>query len=96
MPSHCPMKWIISPEPVQTASKVLDKIRPVLITDKQLFTNKCGVSAEQILWLAGESKEQSNCEMWRRYRRLRLTGSNFGDVLGAIAPHSTSSKSYPP
>ena len=32
-PSHCPMKWIISPEPVQPASKVLDNIRLALIED---------------------------------------------------------------
>ena len=103
-PSHCPMKWIISPEPVQPASKVLDNIRPALIedilvdfiTDKQVFIDKCKVSAEQISWLAEETKEQRICETWGRYRRHRLTGSNFGDVLGAIARHLTSSKSYPP
>ena len=97
-PSHCPMKWIISPQPVLPASKVLDNIRPALIedilvdfiTDKQVFINKCKVSAEQISWLAEETKEQRNCETWGRYRRLHLTGSNFGDELGAIARHLTS------
>ena len=89
-PSHCPMKWIISPEPVQIASKVLDNIRPVLIGDiledlitgKQLFTSKCRVSAEQISWLAEETKEQRNCEMWGRLSKAPSDWQQFWGYTG--------------
>lgn len=100
---HCPMEWIVKSEPEPPADKDKNVLEPVLIGDiledfiqsKDIFVKKCKVSAEQIIWLAEQTKQQRNCQMWGKFRHLRLTGSNFGDVLGAIARHTTLNKPYP-
>ena len=103
LPADCPMKWIIAPETEPSNSAVEATVKPFLIEDiledfifdKQVFIDKFKVSPEQISWLAEQTKEHRNCETWGRFRRLRLTGSNFGDVLAAVARHMASGKPYP-
>ena len=100
----CPMKWILEPEPQGPVEDPKQSLEPVLIDDlqeefirdKDIFVEKCKVSEEQIAWLAEQTTEQRNSQMWGKFWRLRLTGSNFGDVLEAIERHTISHKPYPP
>ena len=97
----CPMKWLLEPEPEGLSKQslepvLIDDVLEEFIRDKDIFVEKCKVSEEQIAWLAEHTTEQRNCQMWGKFRRLRLTGSNFGDVLGAIERHTIFNRPYPP
>ena len=97
----CPMKWLLEPEPEGLSKQslepvLIDDVLEEFIRDKDIFVEKCKVSEEQIAWLAEHTTEQRNCQVWGKFRRLRLTGSNSGDVLGAIERHTIFNRPYPP
>lgn len=99
--SHCPMKWIVSPETTQTDFTNVDEPRyiepllPLYMEDKTVFVNECKVTTKQIKWLSEKTKLQRHCPLWGRYRQLRLTSSNFGQILDCYNRHKNSNIPYP-
>ena len=84
--SDCPFQWMSGPEPgapVQSpeAPCLIEDILNIFFSDKAAFIVKCKVSAEQIAWLALRTVGQRSSQLCGTLRRLRLTGSNFGEVL---------------
>ncbi len=85
---ECPLGWIAGPE---VPKPVLNPLAPSLIEEmledffnnKTLFVEKCKVSPDQVEWLAAQTSGQRKSALWGQFRRLRLTGSNFGDVIKA-------------
>ena len=100
--SQTPLQWIIGPEPPALAPKdplepnVIEDLLQEFLNDKELFTEKCKVSRSQIEWLAKHTSNQRNSELWGKHRRLRLTGSNFGEVLKAFDRHHCQGRPFPP
>ena len=100
--SPCPFKWIVGPEPHSEITKDDAVLQPIVIEDalgdflinKEVFIEKCKVTSQQINWLAENTKEQRNSLLWGKYRRLRLTGSNFGMVIRATDNHMANGKPY--
>ncbi|XP_065062194.1 uncharacterized protein LOC135689022 [Rhopilema esculentum] len=96
----CPFQWILGPELPQIQAK--NPLMPQLIEDlvedflsnKEAFIEKCNDA--QIKWLASNTVEQRLSPMWAKFRRLRLTGSNFGAVLKAIQRNKNQNRPYPP
>ena len=89
------IQWICGPEPQLPADAAC---APVLIEDiLQDFANDPNtyVSSEQIQWLGSKTKDQRNSQAWGSFRRLRLTGSNFGDVVRAMANKRDKDKPIP-
>jgi len=99
--SDCPFQWMSGPEPgapVQSpeAPCLIEDILNIFFSDKAAFIEKCKVSAEQIAWLALRTVGQRSSQLWGKFRRLRLTGSNFGEVLRAYRRHNACNTPYPP
>ena len=98
------MKWLLKPEPERREPAEKPDLQTVLIEDiiedfirdKDVFIEECTVSEQQIAGLAENTKQQRMCQQWGKFRRLRLTGSNFGDVLSAISRHTAAKRPYPP
>ena len=98
---HCPFQWIIGPEPVvpvedSIAPPSMEDLIQVFIEDKDLFVEKCKVSNAQIAWLAENTTMQRKSQLWGQYRRLRLTGSNFGEVIKACQRNAIQNRPFPP
>ena len=93
---QCHMQWMTVPEPPEQPSNPL---APLMIEDlieefsqdRDSFVSKAKVAKEQILWLPDQRKGQRNNALWGRYRKLRLTGIKFGDVIKA---HSNPSLTF--
>ena len=96
----CPFRWLLSPE----VEKPIEPIAPPLIEDllphfahsKEEFLSRARVTPEQQIWVAEKTKEQRKSQYWGLYRRLRLTGSNFGTVLKAIDRNQLKGRPFPP
>ena len=91
---QCPLKWICGPEPQLPeidflAPSLIEDLLDCFITDKEAFIEKCKVSPAQVKWLANKTIQQRHSQMWGQYRRLRLTGSNFGHVIDACQRKET-------
>ena len=97
----CPHKWIIEEEPTASTFEtncptLIEDILHIKCTDKNEFIEKCKVTAEQIQWVAYNTKDQRTSHLWGKIRRLRLTGSNFGKILAAYDRHQQFGNAYPP
>ena len=97
----CPLKWIIEAEPTASTFEIncptlIEDILHINCTDKNEFIEKCKVTAEQIQWVAYNTKDQRTSHLWGKIRWLRLTGSNVGKVLAAYDRHQQFSNAYPP
>ena len=96
----CGLQWICGPEPqlpadAACAPVLIEDILQDFANDPNTFVRKCYVSSEQIQWLASKTKDQRNSQAWGSFRRLRLTGSNFGDVVRAMANKRDKDKPIP-
>eukprot|EP00795_Rhopilema_esculentum_P009826 gene9826-18399_t len=80
-----PLQWIIGPEPPAFTFK--DPMEPVLVEDlleefinnRESFIEKCSVSKARIQWLAENTADLRNSQLWGKYRKPRLKGSKFGE-----------------
>ena len=79
---------MLLPEPEvnqeNNAPPLIESLLPLYAVNKDQFLKQVEVTKEQQQWIANATKDQRKSHMWGQYRRLRLTGSNFGLVLGAI------------
>ena len=95
-----PLQWILGPEPSHSVSNLapylIEDIMEDFITDKCIFIEKATVTKEQISWLARATVEQRKSALWGQFRKLRLTGSNFGEVIAACLRKEQSKKPFPP
>ena len=98
--TFCPLTWISSPEPEKIedpiAPPLVEDLLPLLFKNKNEFIEKIKVTKEQRLFVSETTKTQRKCQLWGQFRRLRLTGSNFGLVLGAIRRKIQKGHEYPP
>ena len=97
----CPFQWITGPEPIvpvkdSVAPPSIEDLLQVFLEDEDLFVEKCKVSNEQIVWLAENTTMQRKSQLWGQHRRLRLTGSNFGEVIKACQRNAMQSRPFPP
>ena len=97
----CPFKWILGPEPSKEtpdkrAPSLISDLMPLFATDRQAFLLAAQVTREQVQYVAEVTKEQRNCHLWGQYRRMRLTGSNFGIVLTAVKNNRDKGRPFPP
>ena len=98
---QCPMHWIVGPEPPEN---VVNPLAPCLIEDliedfiqnRDIFVNKVKVSNDQIQWLAKATVGQRSTVLWGQYRKLRLTGSNFGNIIQACQRKLQKGNPIPP
>ena len=95
------MQWMTGPEPPEQPSNplaplLIEDLIEEFIQDRDSIVSKAKVTKEQILWLADQTKGQQNNALWGRYRILRFTGSNFGDVIKAHSMKQKSSIPIPP
>ena len=51
---------------------------------RESFIRKAKVTKAQIVWLSNRTIGQRSTSLWGQYRKMRLTGSNFGDVSNAM------------
>ena len=96
-----PMQWIVGPEPPAAMSDprapyLMDDLLQDFVESKDTFIAKCQVTEDQILWLAEQTTAQRQSVLWAQYRRLRLTGSNFGDVIRACYRNINQNRPFPP
>lgn len=59
--------------------------------DKKAFFEVCRLSDDEILKIAALTVGQRSNELYLRYKKYRITASNFGYVVGALSRNS-----YPP
>ena len=98
---QCPMQWIVGPEPPESTSNplapyLIEDLVEDFINDRSAFVYKVKVSHEQIQWLANETIGQRNSILWGQYRKLRLTGSNFGHVIQSCQRRMRGDNPIPP
>ena len=98
--NSCSLKWMLGPEPKTAVKNVnepesIEDILEIFMSDKNRFIDMCKVSQEQIAWVAQNTKDQRKSLLWGRLRRLRLTGSNFGNVLDAYNRYHKNGTAYP-
>ena len=90
---------MLLPEPEvnqeNNAPPLIESLLPLYAVNKDQFLKQVEVTKEQQQWIANATKDQRRSHMWGQYRRLRLTGSNFGLVLGAIKRKELSGRDYP-
>eukprot|EP00795_Rhopilema_esculentum_P004068 gene4068-20245_t len=79
----CPLTWISSPEPKEIedphAPPLVEDLLPLLLKNKEEFFERVEITKEQRLFVRLQ-KNQRKCQLWGQFRRLTLTGSNFGLV----------------
>ena len=96
----CPFRWLLSPETTEfidpIAPPVIDDILPLFASNRDVFLQNSQVTQEQRKWVAEETKDQLQNPFWGRYRRLRLTGSNFWKVLQAIKHNKNTGRPFLP
>ena len=96
----CPFRWLLSPETTEEtdpiAPPLIEELLPLFASNKDLFLQRVQVTPEQRQWVAEKTKEQRKSYFWGRYRRLRLTASNFGKVLKAIQRNENTGRPFPP
>ena len=66
----CPLKWIIE-EPTASTFEIncptlIEDILHINCTDKNEFIEKCKVTAEQIQWVAYNTKDQRTSHLWEK------------------------------
>ena len=74
---------------------IIEDLLQDFIDNREIFIEKCRVSRNQIEWLAQHTSDQRNSQLWGKHRRLRLTGSNFGEVLKAFDRHLCQGRPFP-
>jgi len=96
----CPFRWLLSPETTEfidpIAPPFIEDVLPLFASNRDVFLQKIQVTQEQRKWVAEKTKDQRQNHFWGRYRRLRLTGSNFGKVLQAIERNKNTGRPFPP
>ena len=97
---NCPFRWLLSPETTEfidpIAPPFIEDVLPLFASNRDVFLQKIQVTQEQRKWVAEKTKDQLQNHFWGRYRRLRLTGSNFGKVLQAIERNKNTGRPFPP
>eukprot|EP00795_Rhopilema_esculentum_P010083 gene10083-18733_t len=78
------------------APRLIDDLIGDFIEDKGSFLAKCKVTPSKIMWLAERTTEQLKSHLLGQYRRLRLTGSDFGEVIKACEQHIKHNSQLPP
>eukprot|EP00795_Rhopilema_esculentum_P015895 gene15895-7227_t len=96
----CPFRWMLLPEPEvnqeNNAPPVIESLLPIYAVNKEQCIKQVEVTKEQQQWIANATKDQRKSHIWGQYRRLCLTGSNFGLVLDAMKRKELSGRDYPP
>lgn len=84
--SYTAKRNIVSHEPdedygaVHIENEIVDMPLDEFNKQKVEFLKKLNLTQEQIVLLERKTVGQSNCDEWRKERKLRLTASNFGKV----------------
>ena len=99
--TQCPMQWITGPEPLNQSANLtgpifIEELIEDFIKDKESFIRKARATEEQIVWLSNRTIGQRRTSLWGQYRKMRLTGSNFGDVINAMERRENKKIPIPP
>ena len=75
---------------------VMEEILKDFLENADLFVSKTKVTTEQIIWLSTATIGTRNNALWGEYRKMHLTGSNFGEVIKATERKQRSNLPIPP